>query len=62
MRKNKAAAPGREGHHMTKTEAEQYIRQLTYDEKARLNEMLKALAQKRLPSPAPPGSTDTTAQ
>ena len=44
----------KDGVHKTLTEAEarKYISKLTFAEKIRLNEMLKALEQKRLLSPA----------
>ena len=37
---------------LSETEAKAYISKLTYNEKIRLNEMLKALEQKRQLSPA----------
>lgn len=38
---------------MTEAEAKRYISGLTIEEKQKLNELLKALEQKRLPSPSP---------
>lgn len=38
---------------MTQEQAEKYISQLTYEEKLRLNEMLKALEQMRQPCLSP---------
>ena len=35
---------------MTREEAAKYIERLTYDEKRQLNDLLRALAQKRQPS------------
>lgn len=43
---------------MTKEQAEKYIEKLTYDEKKRLNELLKALERKRQPSPVPLASIE----
>ena len=40
---------------MSEEQARQLISMLTYEEKVKLNEMLKALEQKRQPSPTPPG-------
>ena len=37
---------------MTRTEAREYIERLSLAEKIRLNELLKALEQKRQPSPS----------
>lgn len=47
---------------MTEREATAYISALTYDEKLRLNEMLKALEQKRQPAPAPQQTNGTAEQ
>ena len=44
---------------MTREEAARYISRLTLNEKLRLNEMLKALAQTHPPEQAPPVLTDT---
>lgn len=50
-----ALVPGRkDSREMTEREAKAYIAVLTYEEKLRLNELLKALEQKRQPSPTPP--------
>ena len=51
------APEGREYHAMTRAEAEKYIANLPKDKKRQLNEMLKALEQKRPLSPVPPAST-----
>ena len=42
---------------MTEEEARTYISRLTFEEKVKLNELLKALERKRLLSPAPQEST-----
>lgn len=41
---------------MTREEARKYIDKLTYEEKKKLNDLLKALAQKHQPSSALPAS------
>lgn len=41
---------------MTREEARKYIAKLTYEEKKKLNDLLKVLAQKRQPSAAPQAS------
>lgn len=41
---------------MTREEAQNYIEQLTYEEKKKLNDLLTALAQRRQPSAAPQAS------
>lgn len=41
---------------MTREEARKYIEKLTYEEKKKLNDLLKALAQKHQPSFAPQAS------
>ena len=46
--------PGRRRIVMTRTEAVKLIAELSYDQKVALNEMLKALEQKRQPSQVPP--------
>lgn len=45
---------------MTREEAQKYIEKLTYAEKKQLNDLLKALAQKRPPVSFRPGSAKPT--
>ncbi len=54
-----AGGPERGTYAMTREEAERYIAQLTFEEKLRLNELLKDLERKRQPSPTHPASTGT---
>ena len=47
---------------MTREEAQRYIAKLTYEEKKKLNDLLKALEQRRQPSAFPLGSTKAAAK
>ena len=49
--------PGEDNSGFTQCEAKKYIKRLTFAEKILLNEMLKALEQKRQPCPSRPEST-----
>lgn len=55
-----AGGPERGNYAMTREEAERYIAQLTFEEKLKLNELLKALEQKRQLFPSHPASTGTS--
>ena len=47
---------------MTREEAQKYIAKLTYEEKKKLNDLLKALAQKHQPSASPQASVKSVAK
>lgn len=47
---------------MTRDEAQRYIAKLTYEEKKKLNDLLKALEQTRQPSVALPASMKSAAK